>query len=73
MIPSDATPAAPAAPAPSPSLPALPAQVEGDQAAEMTPEQQVEAIRRRIEARRAMRAQEGAAERAALERNKQVQ
>ena len=41
--------------------------------AEMTPEQQVEAIRRRIEARRAMRAQEGADERAALERNKQVE
>jgi len=40
---------------------------------EMTPEQQVEAIRRRIEARRAMRAQEGADERAAQERDKQVE
>ena len=54
-------------------LPALPATFEDEPRAELTPEQQVEAIRRRIEARRAMRAQEGAEERAALERNKQVQ
>lgn len=42
------------------------------QVAEVTPEEQVEAIRRRIEARRAMRAAEGAEEQAALERAKQV-
>ena len=47
--------------------------IANDPAAEMTPEQQVEAIRRRIEARRAQRAQEGADERAAQERNKQVE
>jgi general secretion pathway protein N len=40
--------------------------------AEVTPEEQVEAIRRRIEARRAMRAAEGAEEQAASERAKQV-
>ena len=62
-----------ASPAPPPAIPALPATLENDQPVEMTPEQQVEAIRRRIEARRAMRAQEGAEERAASERNKQVQ
>jgi general secretion pathway protein N len=46
----------------------------GEQAAEMTPEQQVEAIRRRIEARRAMRAQEGSQqERAAPEQGQQVE
>ena len=58
---------------PAPALPALPATFEDEPRAELTPEQQVEAIRRRIEARRAMRAQEGAEDRAALERNKQVQ
>jgi general secretion pathway protein N len=42
------------------------------QVAEVTPEAQVEAIRRRIEARRAMRAAEGAEEQAASERAKQV-
>ncbi len=57
--------ATPANPAPTPAA--------GEPATEMTPEQQVEAIRRRIEARRAMRAQEGAEERAALERAKQVE
>nr|MBP6627652.1 hypothetical protein [Arenimonas sp.] len=36
--------------------------------APVTPEEQVEAIRRRIEARRAMRAAEAAAEQAAQER-----
>jgi len=41
--------------------------------AEVTPEQQVEAIRRRIEARRAMRAAESEAEQAASERAKQVE
>ena len=55
-----------AAPSPAPL-------VADEPAVEMTPEQQVEAIRRRIEARRAMRAQEGAEERAAMERNKQVE
>lgn len=44
----------------------------GGEVAEVTPEQQVEAIRRRIEARRAMRAAEGEEERRALERAKQV-
>ena len=72
--PTAPVPAQVAAPAPpAPSLPALPATLEGEQPPELTPEQQVEAIRRRIEARRAMRAQEGAEERAASERNKQVQ
>jgi len=47
--------------------------LDGGEVAEITPEQQVEAIRRRIEARRAMRAAEGEEERAALERAKQVQ
>ena len=73
-VPTAPVPAQVAAPAPpAPSLPALPATLEGEQPPELTPEQQVEAIRRRIEARRAMRAQEGAEERAASERNKQVQ
>ena len=46
---------------------------DATEVAEVTPEQQVEAIRRRIEERRAMRAAEGAQERAALERAKQVE
>lgn len=57
--------------APAPGENAVP--IANDPATEMTPEQQVEAIRRRIEARRAQRAQEGADERAAQERNKQVE
>jgi general secretion pathway protein N len=67
----NAEPVAPppaAVPAPLPALP-----MAQDEPVEMTPEQQVEAIRRRIEARRAMRAQEGAEERAAMERAKQVE
>lgn len=59
--------AAPADPTP-PTPP-----TDGEPEVDMTPEQQVEAIRRRIEARRAMRAQEGAEERAAMERAKQVE
>ena len=67
------TPPPPEVATPAPALPALPATLDGEEPVEMTPEQQVEAIRRRIEARRAMRAQEGAEERAAMERDKQVQ
>ena len=43
------------------------------QAVPVSPEQQVEAIRRRIEARRAQRAAEAAAERAAQDGTKQVE
>lgn len=62
-------------PPPSGPLPVAPPMplTQGAQPAEMTPEQQVDAIRRRIEARRAMRAQEGAEERAAMERANKVE
>ena len=77
--PRVAQPADAADEAPGPTVAATPATDIEPQPAdeaptqEMTPEQQVEAIRRRIEARRAMRAQEGADERAAQERAKQVE
>jgi general secretion pathway protein N len=63
---------APAAPATEPGALQATADRPGTEVAEVTPEEQVEAIRRRIEARRAMRAAESEAERAALERAKQV-
>ncbi len=76
-----ATAAAPVAPTPGATAPSTSGQappppggvVSGGQPApttaaqEMTPEQQVEAIRQRIEARRALRAREAAEERAASE------
>lgn len=81
VVPVAAQPAEPPDEQPGPVPPPVPANaapvpaplVANDPAVEMTPEQQVEAIRRRIEARRAMRAQEGAEERAAMERAKQVE
>jgi general secretion pathway protein N len=62
-----------AAPPPPPLAQTPPSPPAGEEAPAMTPEQQVEAIRRRIEARRAARAQEGAEERASMERDKQVE
>jgi len=59
-------PSAPAAAA-EPGVLQATADRPGNEVAEVTPEEQVEAIRRRIEARRAMRAAEVEAERAALE------
>lgn len=68
-VPGPPAPPGPDAPAPEPAAPAdaPPAVAE----APATPEEQVEAIRRRIEARRAQRAAEAAAEREARERAQQ--
>ncbi|HEX4853523.1 hypothetical protein [Arenimonas sp.] len=66
--PVAAAPGGAVAAAPGPAPVAEPAQT-----APVTPEQQVEAIRRRIEARRAQRAAEAAAEQAAQDGTKQVE
>ncbi|KFN51322.1 hypothetical protein [Arenimonas composti] len=63
--PSPAADAAAPVPAPASDGANVAAPANPGAAEELTPEQQVEAIRRRIEARRAMRAQENARERAA--------
>ena len=64
---------APPAQAGDPAAAVTTAPSAGPQAVPVTPEQQVEAIRRRIEARRAQRAAEAAAERAAQDGTKQVE
>lgn len=70
-IPAPAV-AAPAA-GPAGGEPGATAAADPAQSVPVTPEQQVEAIRRRIEARRAQRAAEAAAERAAQDGTKQVE
>ena len=72
-VPGAAAPAASAPGGVAAAAPAASGAAEPAQVAPVTPEQQVEAIRRRIEARRAQRAAEAAAEQAAQDGTKQVE